>query len=263
MGVVVSMACLWAASAFALDPMGPPRAGLKKGQFEVGLEYSFSEMDLRHGLSPFIFPDREYEIEDMHRVYVNVGYGVTDWFEAFLRVGGATMEFSEPGLLPGSPTWGGDGDFDFAFGGGAKLTFCKVDRFTFGGIAQFSWTEIEGDYEADPNPGFPDPSWWDGDFETEITLIQFALGVTWEPTDILSLYGGLFHFSVIGEHYYGPASPIGIVFPDESSLDEPSDTPFGGYMGVQAEFFGNAVFNIEGMAASRAWAVSAGFGWRF
>ena len=32
--------------SFALDPMGPPAATLKQGQPSIGVEYSYSEMDI-------------------------------------------------------------------------------------------------------------------------------------------------------------------------------------------------------------------------
>jgi hypothetical protein len=45
--VVILTALALAGSALAVAPMGPPTAGLKTGQFGVGVEYSYSSTDLK------------------------------------------------------------------------------------------------------------------------------------------------------------------------------------------------------------------------
>ena len=46
LGFALMMVVLGGSVALALDPMGPPASGLKRGQFRMGVDFSHSEMDL-------------------------------------------------------------------------------------------------------------------------------------------------------------------------------------------------------------------------
>ena len=104
---VVIVVGLCASSALALDPMGPPVAGLKEGQVSAGLDYAFSEADLEFdgefdmfldGFDPFdpITDKLTFEAVEMHKAYLTIGYGLADNIEAFLRIGGARAEAIKP-----------------------------------------------------------------------------------------------------------------------------------------------------------------------
>lgn len=151
----------------ALDPMGPPSAGLKQGQFSAGAEYSYSRMDitLNHGKGGWQrFQDgvllgqasgklSSYNIKHLklNKVFANFGYGVTDNWEVFLRLGSADVDFKYKdqvdtrfSLSPGSSSLfpveqSLNGDNGFAIGFGTKVTFYKKDKLKLGGLFQLSW----------------------------------------------------------------------------------------------------------------------------
>ena len=100
-------------TAFALDPMGPPSAALQKGQFGAGAEYASSEMDVKlnegkankwgytwQGTTLLDWCEECGKLPSMtianlnvDKVYANLAYGITDNWEAFLRLGGADIDF--------------------------------------------------------------------------------------------------------------------------------------------------------------------------
>ena len=100
-GVLVAV-CL-CGTALALDPMGPPVAGLEQGQWKTGLDYAFSETDLDFdgALDFYVYLDYPifayyyvtdiedkltFEAVEMHKGFLTIAYGVTDQVEAFFRL---------------------------------------------------------------------------------------------------------------------------------------------------------------------------------
>ena len=86
--LAVCICFLFGTEAFA-DIMGPPTAGVKKGQWSAGFDYSYTEMDLEHDgdysydIDDGSFTGTEefsYELEnnEMHKAYLNIGYGICD-----------------------------------------------------------------------------------------------------------------------------------------------------------------------------------------
>jgi opacity protein-like surface antigen len=101
---VVMMSC---SAVFALDPMGPPVADLRQGQLKQRIEYSYSTMAIKlhegkwveyfDGLfndsgqaTPFTLKDFK-----MNQAYFNLGFGLTDNVDAFLRLGSTTTVFGD------------------------------------------------------------------------------------------------------------------------------------------------------------------------
>jgi opacity protein-like surface antigen len=75
--LAVIVVALVSSAALALDPMGPPAAGLKKGQWSAGVDYSYSNMDLKQFLTSWSNNTNEtLEINKMHKIYANIGYGI-------------------------------------------------------------------------------------------------------------------------------------------------------------------------------------------
>ncbi|TET88118.1 MAG: hypothetical protein E3J46_05515 [Desulfobacteraceae bacterium] len=119
--------------AVGLTPMGPPRAGLTKGQYRVGLDYSYSEMDLK--LSGYGF-SWTADVE-ANMLFGNFGYGISDKWEGFVRLGFANVEAEDF-----------DGDNEFAYGFGTKLTFAEQDAVTWGALFQIGWFEGEDTFDS-------------------------------------------------------------------------------------------------------------------
>jgi hypothetical protein len=231
LGVVV-VVCLLGSVALALDPMGPPMAGSKKGQWSVGAEYSYSNMELRAingkiGTTPLVPVDIE-DVE-INKIYGTIGYGISDRWEAFLRLGLAEGE-GEGNY--GSVKGEGDCDSALAIGCGTRATFYQASpNLTWGGLAQVSWTRPNGDLNIAG-----------GSYSIDVELIeaQFALGPTYQVTDGVWIYGGPFIHFVDGELSCTSAS---LPF----SYDFEEQVNFGGYIGGQVNFTENFSLNVEWM----------------
>ena len=253
-------------AAFALDPMGPPTAGLRQGQFEEGIEYSYGTMDLKLNNGIWIeqldgvFYDsgnadsltlRNFKT---NKAYFNLGYGIIDGLDVFLRLGATNVTF-------GDSIWEDaekfDNHADFTVGCGIKATFYEHDNLKLGGLFQASWAEFDGQLNA--------AHWAAADFvEMSVTEIQVAVGPTYKLADHISIYGGPFFHFVVGDldDKFSEASGGGLLT-SKYSWDVNESSIFGGYIGAQVDIAENCSFNIEYQQTAAADALSVGFVWRF
>ncbi len=231
LGVVV-VVCLCGSVALALDPMGPPMAGMKKGQWGAGAEYSYSNMDLRaiNGkIGTMALAPVDVEDVEVNKVYGTILYGISDKWEAFLRLGGAGGQGEG---MYGSAKGEGDCDSAFAIGCGTRATFYQSSPdLTWGGLAQVSWTRPDGDLDF-ARGSYP--------IEVELIEAQFALGPTYQITEGVWIYGGPFVHFVDGELICTSAS---LPF----SYDFEEQVNFGGYIGAQVNITENCSLNAEWM----------------
>lgn len=253
-------------AAFALDPMGPPTAGLQQGQFREGIEYSYGTMDLQLNEGMWIehldgvFYDSgnadslTLKNFETNKAYFNLGYGFTDNVDAFLRLGGTTATF-------GDSIWEDaekfDNHADFTVGCGIKATFYQHDNLKLGGLFQANWTEFDGRLSA--------AHWAAADFiEMSVTELQVAVGPTYKLANHISIYGGPFFHFVVGDldDEFSQASEGGLLT-SKYSWDVDESSIFGGYIGAQVDIAENCSFNIEYQQAASADALSVGFVWRF
>lgn len=212
--------------ALGLSPMGPPKAGLAKGQYGIGLDYSFSKMDLE-------FNGDTEEVET-NMTFVNLGYGITEQFEGFVRLGIATAEIEVVDFDSGG---------EFAYGFGAKVTFAEKDSVSWGGLFQLTR------FEADDNIiGI--------DVEIDAIEIQIAAGPTYEAEN-MRIYGGPFLHFVDGD---GDATIFG--WP-AGSFDVEQESVFGGYIGAGFDIAEDSYLNVEFQFTGDAWAVGVGLGKKF
>ena len=188
---------LGTSACFALDLMGPAASSVKQGQFHIGVDYSYSQMDLKLEEGKWIehldgmFYDAgaatSFILKDFEtaRLYADLGYGIADNWDVFVRLGGTDAEF-------GDSIWHDHERFDsgaqVAIGGGVRVTFYEEGNLKLGALLQASWAEYDGELKA--------PHWSAADsVEMDITQIQIAVGPTCRLTDRLSIYGGpFFHF---------------------------------------------------------------------
>jgi hypothetical protein len=218
--VVLMVAGLWSSAAWALRPMGPPMAGLEPSQMSVGFEFSWSEMDAD------IDGDTTDDIESLAYL-ANLGYGIADNWEAFIRLGIAGVDVDDEDF---------SGDDQFAYGFGTKLTFAEDDALTWGGLFQMDWTKSEDSGE---------------DVEIEAYEIQIAVGPTYQMEG-MSLFGGPFLHFVDGD----------VDVPGDT-LDMEQESEIGGYVGAQFDIAENASWNIEFQFTGDAQAICTGIVWRF
>ena len=93
--VVVTIVGLFSSAALALDPLGPPVAGCKQGQFSAGFEFAIGEMDLEASgpLSKSSHNDAVIDNVESNKYFARVAYGVSDDWEIFTRAGIADADF--------------------------------------------------------------------------------------------------------------------------------------------------------------------------
>jgi opacity protein-like surface antigen len=253
-------------AAFALDPMGPPTAGLRQGQLKEGIEYSYGTMDLKlddgiwiEHLDGLFYDAGNAEPLTLknfktNKAFFTLGYGIIDGLDAFLRLGGATATF-------GDSIWEDaekfDNNADFTVGCGIKATFYENDNLKLGGLFQANWAEYDGRLSA--------AHWAAADLvEISITEIQVAVGPTYKLADHISIYGGPFFHFVVGDldDEFSEASGGGLLT-SKYSWDVDESSNYGGYIGAQVDIAENFSCNIEYQQTESADALSAGLIWRF
>jgi hypothetical protein len=278
--VVLVVVGLCSTAALALDPMGPPTAGLKQGQWSAGLDYAYSEGDFKHkgdytwaidfdddGVYDDAYDTikEKFELKDgkMHKAYFNLGYGIMDNVEAFVRLGGASREIKRAAHEgPSGPVADTlfDSDTGIAIGFGGKATVWEPSpELKVGVLAQASYSSAEysvtysGQDWIVPTEG--DIDFWE---------MQFALGATYKLSDKFSVYGGPFYYIFDGNYDFKGSG----IYDDYSmnlkgSYDIEQGSEFGGYLGAQIAVTENVAVNAECQATSDAIAFGTGLVWKF
>jgi opacity protein-like surface antigen len=270
LGFAIVTACISCPAAFAVGLMGPPSAGLKQEDFKIGADYSHSKMDLEFNDGRYVEyldgwfdasgPQSDLKLKDIkiNTVYANLGYGVTNNCEIFLRLGGTNARFS------GSTFWSSGEEFDsntdFAIGGGIKATFYEEGRLKVGGLIQVDWAELDGAIRPKDWPVADDTVQFD------LTQVKIAAGPSYELTDMVSIYGGPFLHFVRGdwEDVYSQIDPItGGLLTSKFDWDVEEDSIFGAYIGTQIEITENSTFMIEYQHTAAADTVGASIAVKF
>ena len=267
LGFAIAMVFMSGPAAFAMSTMGPPSADLKQAQFKIGVDYSYNKMDLKFksgkyveyldGIFDIAGPQSNLKLKDIkiNTVYANLGYGVTDFFEAFLRLGGTNARFSGTTFWESGEEF--DSDTDFAIGGGVKATFYDDGRLKLGALFQADWSEWDGAIRPKDWPVADDTVTF------RVTQLQIAVGPSYKLTDMVSIYGGPFLHFVYGDwediYSYDDAGLITA----KNTWDVKEDSNFGGYIGAQVEISGNSTFLIEYQYTSATDAVGASVAVKF
>ncbi len=263
--VVLAVVVLTTSSSLALDPMGPPTAGLKQGEWRYGVDYMFSNMDVEaDGIPELSLGSTTIENIEVNKVFANIGTGLSDNLEIFLRLGGAGANPDESDNSDNVAGYIGSGS-GFAIGGGIKATLFQSDdsKIKWGALAQMSWADLDFDTESYSIAGHT------VSLSTDASLLeaQLAFGPTVEIAEGFSLYGGPF-FRIID----GDADLKGTIDAASAttSVDLEEGSKFGGYIGMQldikpahGEISNGCVLFTEGQFTSGEWALAVGVGWKF
>lgn len=238
--VVITILVLMCSQAFGLSFMGPPKAELKQGQYSLGLDYTFSEMDIKFSG----YGDSDTDEVETNMLFVNLGYGNTDNWEIYLRLGFSKLEADEPDDF--------DGDNEFAYGFGTKFTFAEQDAISWGSLFQIGWFKGK-----DKITGFlPGYGILTADQEIDAYEIQIAVGPTYE-VDSFKIYGGPFFHFIDGDYDFDIAG-IGSL-----SYDIEEESVFGGYIGLSKDLTNNSNIGVEFQFTGDAQAVGLRYVRRF
>lgn len=252
-GLVVLAGALSGPAAFALDPLGPPRAGVRQGEFSVGADLSYSQTDLKlvngRWFSPPSDPptgdpgNRTIKDFETIKLHATVGYGFAENWEAFLGIGATKAEF-------GDDLWSQNEDFDSGIGlgvrGGARTTIFEIPEWNVqvGGLIQINWANYDGKIGASDWPALEF-------LELELTEMQIAVGATYLWEDGFIVYAGPFVHYVEGDlEELSPNVDI--------TWDIDAGPVWGGFLGAQWELAENCTFNVEYQQSSDASVFAAG-----
>ncbi|MBC8471433.1 MAG: outer membrane beta-barrel protein [Planctomycetes bacterium] len=263
--------CFCCSAGFALDPLGSASDKLQKGQFGIGVDYSDSDIDFkakgRSNLAVYnvtigslvgIQSEKQrldLDGVEVQKAYANLGYGITDNLEAFLRLGAADAD------------WRDDGDTHFSFGLRTGVTFYQKDALRLSALAQYSWVQTE--FDSLPLTtvvsGTSYPLLMSG--RLSMHEIQIAMGPTYELTDNVSLYGGGFFHLMDGTlDLKGSATTVGIPqfrYDLDSSYDIDQVSELGVYIGARIKTANNISYSIEYQHTNSADAIAMRLLWKF
>jgi len=202
--------CISTASGGA--PMGPSIATLHEGQWSLGGEFAHEKSDLEafgitmesHEGDSTTAYSQSFEIEGLETdmLFATLAYGFCDNWNVFVRVGAADAQ-DDVILHPetrasGEDRFGFNGDMRFAWGAGARATFCRSGPWTFGGLVQVTWFDPgDSDFEYG-NPSDAVEGAVSGDASIDYWQTQVALAVACQ-IDTWTLWAGPFLQYVEGD----------------------------------------------------------------
>jgi hypothetical protein len=133
--LLILLCFMFCGSAFGLDRIGKPKADLKQGQISLGFDYSFSREDVeaRGSLLGIPFKARFEDVES-NRYYGNIGCGLTDWIQPFIRIGTADADYDDFEF---------NGSDQLAWGYGVKITAYEQESLSLGAVGQMSWINTD------------------------------------------------------------------------------------------------------------------------
>ena len=269
-GLVIVSLC---ANVFAFAFVGPPTAELKKGQWSVGFDYSYSKQGLEKttlegtyfsidaGVPQSTSTKLKFKDLKTQRYYGTIGYGIDDWWELNVSLGIADVKETYKQVGTKVYEWTGINlDNDFAWGWGTKVTFARQDKIDWGVAFQMNWLDTSMSYDTLKSA-------------TELyhrtpSLSTYDLLVAVGPTVDMGgwkLYGGPFYYYLNGDldsKVIG-YDEDGFDFIDKESGDLRAKDNFGGFIGAQVDLTNGIAWTAEVSAQQNGWGFSTGIAWKF
>jgi Outer membrane protein beta-barrel domain len=256
--IALAVTGLCDSAAFAFDPMGPPTAGQKGlGRAGIGMEYVWSQMDVEaEGISSLDTLTDTVQKFEVSKTYANIGLGMSDNSEIFLRVGVGDADPDRSDNTDNIGGYIGKSDQSFLLGGGAKFTLCKQENIKWGLLTQMSWADLDFDESSFSINGHSATLSTDADFYE----YQIAVGPTVKLSDALSVYGGPFLHFIRGELKLhgtidGSSSKI------TSDLEQ--EAILGGYVGLQLALGRNMDVSAEFQTTEAGYALGGSLRYKF
>lgn len=224
---LVVMLLVFSSFVFGLTPMGPPVPQLNKGQWQAGVDYSYSKQDIKltNGSSPGGGPSFTMDNLTAHYLAAKGSYGVTDKWQMSLSLGGGFVRGDE-GINSFHTNHDGR-----VIGFGTKVKLFDYKETHWGSLFQFMWAKAGGKLRAGGR------SW---DAEEKFFEMQIALGPTYQMNEKVKLYGGPFFHYLDGSLEAKPRTGGGKI-----DYDLAQNGIFGAYIGGQIGLTENTLFNVE------------------
>jgi hypothetical protein len=264
-------------AVLALTPMGPPKAMLGQDRWDIGVEYGYQSMDLEasgkdtnieHIPSLYITTRKgKYEINDFKSNVIlgRLGYGISDSWDAFVRLGAVDGQCDLEQTFPDSAQHeykDFDGSFGLAWGFGTRATFWQDEELSWGGLFQMTW--LEPDDSSISSIISPGNLHYSGTADIDIREVQIAIGPTWRIEDNVRIYGGPFLHYVDGDlDISGEIVDPGVGVEMKSSGDIEEKSQFGGYVGANFDVDENTSCFIEYQLTGDTWGIGLGAARRF
>jgi hypothetical protein len=231
-------------SALAFDPLGPPTAGLKRGQSGIAAEYAYSRSDVEIS-SRNVGGITKRLKSDMF--LARPAYGVTDNWELYALLGAAGNKMGKM-----------DFGYGFAYGFGTKYTFAKNETLSWGVLFEAGWKAGDASGTMDLTE-LTDWEYFEEDYDAELSYneIMIAIGPTWEIAEGLRIYGGPFFYKLNGD------IDMDIEFWEESiSFDLEEKSRSGGYFGAEWDICPNTSWYGEIQLTGDMWDFGTGICWK-
>ncbi len=229
------IALMSAGRVLAVAPIGPAASTLEKGQLELGFDFARTKFDDLPMDVTFKGPLRSLGSVDtplnayMNGYWANVGYGLVDPLDVFLRLGAVDLDSAGAQV---------------AWGLGVRATVAESKRLDWGVLAQVTWFGgTESETTLDPTFG---PVW--GRWNLDFAALQIAAGPVYKG-DGFSVYGGPFLYWLRGD---GDMTIIRLSdgATVKNRFDMESDILFGGYVGLLLDLAENLSIGAEAQLAA-------------
>ena len=216
---------IFCSNGFALNLIGPSDAELLKGHWEFGADYTKGEIGLDFDASSGSGANFDADETDIETISARIGYGLTDSFEMFTRLGYAQFDDSE-----NRRDLNTDG---YNCGLGFKTTVDEYYLLKFGIQAQVNWLDTNGDWTRSTRTG---------DADVKMAQIFIAGSANYQLADNWFMYGGPFLYLEKGEMKYDEKSPSTSI---SEKYDIDNQSFFGGYVGFQVHLPAALKLNLE------------------
>ncbi|MBN2455232.1 MAG: outer membrane beta-barrel protein [Sedimentisphaerales bacterium] len=223
-GVLCAMVGMLCSTAVAAAPMGPPTAGLKTGQFRVGVDYGYMEGDIDTKVG-------EVDGFESNTILANLGYGITDEIDIYGLIGASDGDVDEF-----------DSSYEPAYGFGVKATLARDENVSWGVVYQMLWVNPKDDISG-------------VDVEIDAYDIKAAVGPSYNANG-LKLYGGPMLYYIDGEI---EASIGGL----SGDADIDQDVQIGVYAGLAIDLAENMSLMGEYQYTHDVETIGASLYWKF
>jgi hypothetical protein len=264
---IVAVLLFSSSNAFAL--LGTPMSWHKKDQWSLGFDSTHITQDMKSASSKWVWygdgafnsaGKTKVKIEDFTRDlhYANIGYGISDKCQVYLKLGVADLEQE---LNPGTDLryfengkFSSDFDDNFALGAGAKYTYSIDENLIMGANVQTNWLNTSWDTtQSGPTET------WKEEIDIEGVEVIAAAGFT-VGLGACAVHGGPFLYCFSGEANakHKTLATTGTFWSGKASWDIESDGFIGGFFGIDFKLRKNFGMTIEYIGTGDGQGIGAG-----